>query len=107
MKKIVVSILIFILSFVLAGCDYDEKSFQALNRDEIPTEVTRDFQLPKGIYGEFIWEGDRDALVIAGNKVTVNQKDEDIFVTLHATIKKNIDNFKVIVLKTGKDGAWC
>jgi len=106
MKKIVVSILIFILSFVLAGCDYDEKSFQALNRDEIPTEVTRDFQLPKGIYGKFIWESDSDALIIAGNKVTVNQKDEDTLVTLTATINKKSENFQVKVLKTGSDRAW-
>ena len=47
MKKILfVTVLLFCV-FILSSCDYPEKSFQALQRENIPKEVTRNFQLEK------------------------------------------------------------
>lgn len=106
MKKVSIIIIIITLILTLVGCDFDEKSFQSLNRDEIPTEVTRDFVLPRGIYGRFIWESDNDALIIDGNNVTVNQKEEDITVVITATVNKKSESFTIIVLNKNSERSW-
>jgi hypothetical protein len=87
--------------FVLSSCDYPEKSFQALQRDNIPKEVTRSFQLEKGVYAPFVWTSDSDAIVISGNEAIVNQKDEDVMVILTATVNKKSETFEIKVLKIG------
>lgn len=87
--------------FILSSCDYPEKSFQALQRENIPKEVTRNFQLERGVYAPFVWTSDSDAIVISGNEAIVNQKDEDVMVTLTATVNKKSETFEIKVLKIG------
>jgi hypothetical protein len=101
MKKTIFVILIIFIVFMLSSCDYPEKSFQAMQRDLIPKEVTRDFQLERGVYAPFIWTSDNDALVINGNDVTVNQKEDDVVVNITATVNKRSETFEIIVLKIG------
>jgi hypothetical protein len=101
MKKILfVTVLVFCV-FILSSCDYPEKSFQALQRENIPKEVTRSFQLEKGVYAPFVWTSDSDAIVISGNEAIVNQKDEDVMVILTATVNKKSETFEIKVLKIG------
>jgi hypothetical protein len=99
-KILLVTIMVFFV-FVLSSCDYPEKSFQALQRDNIPKEVTRSFQLEKGVYAPFVWTSDSDAIVISGNEAIVNQKDEDVMVILTATVNKKSETFEIKVLKIG------
>ena len=101
MKKTIFVVMIIILGLMLSSCDYPEKSFQAMQRDLIPKEVTRDFQLERGVYAPFIWTSDNDALVINGNDVTVNQKEDDVVVNITATVNKRSETFEIIVLKIG------
>nr|WIF87804.1 hypothetical protein QOL21_04675 [Acholeplasma laidlawii] len=99
MKKILfVTVLLFCV-FILSSCDYPEKSFQALQRENIPKEVTRSFQLEKGVYAPFVWTSDSDAIVISGNEAIVNQKDEDVMVILTATVNKKVKPLKLKFLK--------
>ena len=101
MKKILfVTVLLFCV-FILSSCDYPEKSFQALQRDNIPKEVTRNFQLERGVYAPFVWTSDSDAIVISGNEAIVNQKDQDVMVILTATVNKKSETFEIKVLKIG------
>lgn len=101
MKKILfVTVLIFCV-FILSSCDYPEKSFQALQRENIPKEVTRNFQLERGVYAPFVWTSDSDAILISGNEAIVNQKDEDVMVILTATVNKKSETFEIKVLKIG------
>ncbi|MFO7968711.1 MAG: hypothetical protein R6U15_01185 [Candidatus Izemoplasmatales bacterium] len=101
MKKILfVTVLLFCV-FILSSCDYPEKSFQALQRENIPKEVTRNFELERGVYAPFVWTSDSDAIVISGNEAIVNQKDEDVMVTLTATVNKKSETFEIKVLKIG------
>ena len=101
MKKSIFVVMIVFLGLMLSSCDYPEKSFQAMQRDLIPKEVTRDFQLERGVYAPFIWTSDNDALVINGNDVTVNQKEDDVVVNITATVNKRSETFEIIVLKIG------
>jgi len=101
MKKIVYIVLLVFFGVFLSSCDYPEKSFQALQRDYIPKEVTRNFQLERGVYAPFIWTSNNEALVIMGNDVTVNQKDDDVMVNVTATIKNRSETFEIKVLKIG------
>lgn len=101
MKKILfVTVLLFCV-FILSSCDYPEKSFQALQRENIPKEVTRNFQLERGVYAPFVWTSDNDAIIISGNVAIVNQKDEDVMVNLTATVNKRSETFEIKVLKIG------
>jgi hypothetical protein len=101
MRKILfVTVLVFCV-FILSSCDYPEKSFQALQRENIPKEVTRSFQLEKGVYAPFVWTSDSDAIAISGNEAIVNQKDEDVMVILTATVNKKSETFEIKVLKIG------
>lgn len=101
MKKILfVTVLLFCV-FILSSCDYPEKSFQALQRENIPKEVTRNFQLERGVYAPFVWTSDNDAIIISGNDAIVNQKDEDVMVNLTATVNKRSETFEIKVLKIG------
>ena len=101
MKKILfVTVLLFCV-FILSSCDYPEKSFQALQRENIPKEVTRNFQLERGVYAPFVWTSDSDAILISGNEAIVNQKDQDVMVTLTATVNKESETFEIKVLKMG------
>lgn len=93
------TIILFI--FVLSSCDHPEKSFQAMNRDAIPNEVTRNFQLEIGVYAPFIWTSDHDAIVIRGNEAVVHQQVEDVIVNLTATIHQKSESFAIKVLKIG------
>jgi len=99
-KTLFVTVLVFCV-FILSSCDYPEKSFQALQRENIPKEVTRSFQLEKGVYAPFVWTSDSDAIVISGNEAIVNQKDEDVMVILTATVNKKSETFEIKVLKIG------
>ncbi|MBM7454161.1 hypothetical protein JN09_001515 [Acholeplasma morum] len=99
-KTLIVTVLLFCV-LILTSCDYPEKSFQALDRESIPKEVTRDFQLERGVYSPFVWTSDSDAIVISGNDAIVNQKEENIVVTITATINKKSESFVIIVLKIG------
>ncbi|MFH5881822.1 hypothetical protein [Liberiplasma polymorphum] len=101
MKKVLLITLMIFFSLLLSSCDYPEKSFQALRRDYIPKEVTRNFQLERGVYAPFVWTSDNDALVINGNDVIVHQKDEDVIVNITATINKKSETFEIKVLKIG------
>ena len=101
MKKLLfVTVLLFCV-FILSSCDYPEKSFQALQRENIPKEVTRNFQLERGVYAPFVWTSDNDAIIISGNDAIVNQKDEDVMVNLTATVNKRSETFEIKVLKIG------
>ena len=101
MKKILfVTVLLFCV-FILSSCDYPEKSFQALQRENIPKEVTRNFQLERGVYAPFVWNSDSDAIIISGTDAIVNQKDEDVMVNLTATVNKRSEIFEIKVLKIG------
>lgn len=101
MKKILfVTVLLFCV-FILSSCDYPEKSFQALQRENIPKEVTRNFQLERGVYAPFVWTSDNDAIIISGNDAIVNQKDEDVMVNLTATVNKRSETFEIKILKIG------
>ena len=99
-KTLFVTVLVFCV-FILSSCDYPEKSFQALQRENIPKEVTRSFQLEKGVYAPFVWTSDSDAIVISGNEAIVNQKDEGVMVILTATVNKKSETFEIKVLKIG------
>lgn len=99
-KILFVTVFLFCI-FILSSCDYPEKSFQALQRDNIPKEVTRDFQLERGVYAPFVWTSDSDAIVISGNDAIVNQKDVDVMVNLTATVNKRSETFEIKVLKIG------
>lgn len=103
MKRFIVILLLALFSLCLVSCDYPEKSFQALQIDRIPTEVTRDFTLERGVYAPFIWTSDNDALVIEEQSVTVNQKEVDVLVNITATINKRSETFVIKVLKIGSD----
>ena len=96
--------ILFIVFTLLVGCDYDEKSFQALNEYDIPIEVTRDFTLPRGIYGEFIWtSSNEDVIAITSRDAKVVQTEKDIIVTITARINKKTQDFDILVLKAGSD----
>jgi len=101
MKKAIFVVMIVFITLILSSCDYPEKSFQAMQRDLIPKEVTRDFQLERGVYAPFVWTSDNDALTINGNDVIVNQKDDDVVVNITATVNKRSETFEIIVLKIG------
>ena len=101
MKKILFVTVLLVCVFILSSCDYPEKSFQALQRENIPKEVTRNFQLERGVYAPFVWTSDSDAIVISGNEAIVNQKDEDVMVILTATVNKKSETFEIKVLKIG------
>lgn len=101
MRKILFVTFLLFFVFILSSCDYPEKSFQALRRENIPKEVTRNFQLEKGVYAPFVWTSDSDAILISGNEAIVNQKDEDVMVTLTATVNKKSETFEIKVLKIG------
>jgi hypothetical protein len=105
MKKYSFLIIFFLISFFLVSCDYPEKSFQALNRQEIPNEVTMDFELPIGIYAPFVWSSSHeDVLKINNqNQVTVTQQIEDVLVTITARINKRNEDFLITVLKIGSE----
>ena len=103
MKKIFLIVFFTLFSLLLFSCDYPEKSFQVLDRDSIPKEVTRDFVLEKGVYAPFVWTSDNDALEINGHYVTVIQKEEDVLVNVTATINKKSETFVIKVLKIGSD----
>lgn len=103
MRKYLLIVFFLFVTLVFTACDYPEKSFQALNRDEIPKEVTRDFTLPKGHFGTFEWTSNSDALLINGNIVTVNQKIEDTDVIVTARVNNKTESFMIKVLKIGSD----
>ena len=72
MKKILfVTVLLFCV-FILSSCDYPEKTFQALQRENIPKEVTRNFRLERGVYAPFVWTSDSDAIIISENEAIKN-----------------------------------
>lgn len=100
-RSMLFTIIIILFIFVLSACDYPEKSFQALNREAIPNEVTRNFQLEIGVYAPFIWASDHDAIVISGNEAVVHQQVEDVIVNLTATINQKSESFAIKVLKIG------
>lgn len=106
MKRMIVMVVLILLSFTLVSCDYPEKSFKALRRELIPTEVSRDFTLERGIYAPFIWTSNNDALVIDGTNVTVIQQEEDVLVTITATINQTSESFEILVLKIGTEKTW-
>lgn len=101
MKKILFITVLLFCVFILSSCDYPEKSFQALQRENIPKEVTRNFQLERGVYAPFVWTSDSDAIIINENEAIVNQKDQDVMVTLTATVNKKSETFEIKVLKMG------
>lgn len=103
MKKISIVFLILLATIILSSCDYPEKSFQALFRDDIPKVVTRDFKLQKGVYAPFIWTTDNKAITIDGLTAVVNQENEDMLVILTATINKKSESFEILVLKEGSE----
>lgn len=92
-----------ILMLILVGCDYPEKSFGPLCRDDIPKEVTTNFLLPEGMYGKFIWtSGNEDVLIIHEKRyVEVRQQAEDVEVIVTARINKKTEDFTIKVLKIG------
>ena len=103
MKKSMLIILLAIVSFLLYGCDYPEKSFRVLTASDIPKEVTLDFELPRGYYAPFEWTSSNDSIltIYDQNKVRVNQQDIDVDVIITATINRTSESFVVKVLKTG------
>jgi hypothetical protein len=105
MNKYSLMILIILLGFLLMSCDYPEKSFQALNRQEIPSEVTMDFELPIGIYAPFIWTSSHDDVlkITNQNQVIVTQQIEDVLVTITARINQRSEDFLITVLKIGSE----
>lgn len=100
MKKILLFTLT-VLIVLLGGCDYPEKSFNALDRSKIPIEVTQDFTLQAGVYGKFVWTSNSELITIEGLTAKVTQTDEDVTVTLTATINQQKESFSIIVLKEG------
>lgn len=107
MKKSLMIVLILLVA-LLFGCDYPEKSFQALSRQDIPTEVTMDFVLPRGVYAPFIWtSSNEDVLKIVEERhVQVFQQQEDVEVTIRARVNKKTEDFIITVLKVGSEATY-
>lgn len=104
MKKTMLVFGMFLLSIFLVACDYPEKSLKAINDNDIPNKVTKDFNLPKGIYAAIQWSSSNlDVLKIEDNIAVVMQSEEDVEVILKATVNKEVRNYKVIVLKAGSE----
>ena len=103
MKKSILLGILILMGFFLVSCDYPEKSFQALDRDNIPREVTRNFNLERGVYAPFVWSSDHEAIVIDGLSAVVVQQTEDVIVNLKATINETSETFQIKVLKIGSD----
>lgn len=103
MKKSILLCILILMSFFLVSCDYPEKSFQALDREIIPKEVTRNFNLERGVYAPFIWTSDHEALVIDGLVAVIVQQEEDVTVNLKATINETSETYQITVLKIGSD----
>ena len=103
MKKSILLGILILMGFFLVSCDYPEKSFQALDRDNIPREVTRNFNLERGVYAPFVWSSDHEAIVIDGLNAVVVQQTEDVIVNLKATINETSETFQIKVLKIGSD----
>ena len=103
MKKSMLLSILILISFFLVSCDYPEKSFQAFDRDNIPREVTRNFNLERGVYAPFVWSSDHEAIVIDGLVAVVVQQTEDVIVNLKATINQTSETFQIKVLKIGSD----
>ncbi|MDO9629153.1 MAG: hypothetical protein Q7I99_04555 [Acholeplasmataceae bacterium] len=104
MRKTRLVLLMILIAIVLTACDFDEKSFQVLGDGtrEIPSEVTRDFTLPTGYYADFIWTSNReDVIRIEGSEAIVIQHDEDVDVTITATVNRTYRSFVIKVLKIG------
>lgn len=103
MKKSILLGILILMGFFLVSCDYPEKSFQALDRDNIPREVTRNFNLERGVYAPFVWSSDHESIVIDGLNAVVVQQTEDVIVNLKATINETSETFQIKVLKIGSD----
>lgn len=103
MTKKVLVIVLFIGLFLLSGCDYDEKSLQALSDYDVPDEVTMDFELPRGVYGEIIYSSSDEEVLSFTNVrfAKVVQQQEDRSVTITARVNRSTKQFTTIVLKTG------
>lgn len=103
MKKILTLLLVFIATLTLVSCDYPEKSFNALDQDSFPSEVTKDFELPIGIYGKFIYTSSNEDVIKIENEhfAKVTQTNEDVLVTIEARINKKFVNYEIKVLKIG------
>lgn len=100
MKKL----LIIVITILLTGCDYSEKSLQALSERDIPKEVTMDFEVPRGIYGAIIYESSNDdVLKVSSYNIEVFQQEDDVEVTLTARVNSRLLNFRIKVLKIGSN----
>ncbi|MDY0276922.1 MAG: hypothetical protein RBQ97_02440 [Acholeplasma sp.] len=102
MRKFAIFVMTISLLVFLYGCDFPEKSLQALSTDDVPKEVTRDFTVPRGVYGLIIWESsNEDVLKPDQQHIYVYQQEKDISVTLTARVNKSTESFTVVVLKKG------
>jgi len=109
MKKTATTMVLLFSLFVLFGCDFAEKSFQLI--DDLPEQVTMDFDLDIGYYGTFEWTSDNEDVITIDNqtlpnKARVTQQDTDVDVTLTATIGNRSERFVVRVLKIGSEPTW-
>lgn len=104
MKKIVLVLILSIFTFSLNACDVSNKNFNSIGTYNIPNEVTKDFDLPKGLYGNFTWSSNKEENIkISGNSALVTQSDNDELVIITASFNNKTKDFNVLVLKNGSD----
>lgn len=105
MKRIFGLMLVLIVAFSFAGCDFDEKSIRSIYDRAIPQEVTKDFVLPRGAYAPITYTSSHPDVLEISNlyDVKVNQQDEDVIVTIEARVKSAFKIFEIKVLKKGSE----
>lgn len=105
MKKFISVILIIILGIFLTSCDYPEKDIYLLPDYEIPKEVTRDFNVPRGKLGIITYTSSHPEIFIIEDyySIKVIQQETDVMVTLEARVNKAYKTFKINVLKIGSN----
>lgn len=97
----VISAILFLV--FISGCDYPEKSINALSDRDIPKAATQDFVLPRGVYAPIAYTSSNPEIleVYDGHYVRLHPQVEDVAVTLEARVNKRYKAFEIIVLKAG------
>ena len=104
MKKIVLAVILTFFTISLNACYNPENNFNKIGTFDIPNEVTQDFDLPKGFYGDFVWTSNNEERIkINGNSAFVTQGDDDELVIITANFRKITKDYNILVLKKGSE----
>lgn len=104
MKKFVLAVILTFFTISLNACYNPENNFNKIGTFDIPNEVTQDFDLPKGFYGDFVWTSNNEERIkINGNSVFVTQGDDDELVIITANFRKITKDYNILVLKKGSE----